>query len=63
MNYDERMKNEINGEKNVYWDIIDLLENGDISIDFMNKEIKSRLLTLNDFVVNLLRQNEKLNLK
>lgn len=58
MDYDERMTYEKTREEEIYSNIIDLLENGDVAIDFTNIERQKRILGLNRFVVNLLSASE-----
>ena len=50
MNFDERMKQEHEFEKNLYATILDMIQNGDIVEDFENPEIRDRIIRLKTFV-------------
>ena len=50
MNFDERMKQEHEFEKNLYATILDMIQNGDIVEDFENPEVRDRIIRLKTFV-------------
>ena len=50
MNFDERMRDEHEFEKNLYATILDMIQNGDIVEDFENPEVRDRIIRLKTFV-------------
>tara|TARA_R100000995_G_C3416966_1_gene92093 strand:+ start:400 stop:603 length:204 start_codon:yes stop_codon:yes gene_type:complete len=52
MNYDEQIRDEVEREIELYASMIDMLQNGDVSIDFENKFSKNRIRDLNAYLVN-----------
>jgi len=53
MNYEEQIRDEIEGEIELYASMIDLLQNGDVSIDYENEFSFNRIRLLNEYLVSL----------
>ena len=53
MNYDEQIRYEVEREIELYASMIDMLQNGDVSIDFENEFSKNRIRVLNAYLVSL----------
>jgi len=53
MNYEEQIRDEIEGEIELYASMIDLLQNGDVSIDYENEFSFNRIRVLNAYLVSL----------
>lgn len=52
MNYEEQIRDEVEREVELYASMIDMLQNGDVSIDFENEFSKDRIRSLNAYLVN-----------
>ena len=52
MNYDEQIRDEVEREIELYASMIDMLQNGDVSIDFENEFSKNRIRDLNAYLVS-----------